>query len=90
MIYNMGHRTGWESSVEHVCVHQENTLCGRRLSPSPLQSIRAALQGCQLGNGLRKSDLKVLCDHLEGWDGKGGREGDARGKRNGNILYMYN
>ena len=30
------------------------------------------------------------CDHLEGWDGEGGREGDARGKRNGNILYMYN
>ena len=32
----------------------------------------------------------VLCDRLEGWDGEGGREGDARGKRNGNILYMYN
>ena len=27
----------------------------------------------------------VLCDHLEGWDGEGGREGDARGKRYGNI-----
>ena len=24
----------------------------------------------------------MLCDHLEGWDGEGGREGDARGKRN--------
>ena len=24
------------------------------------------------------------------WYGEGGREGDARGKRNGNILYMYN
>ena len=23
----------------------------------------------------------VLCDHLEGWDREGGREGDARGKR---------
>ena len=34
--------------------------------------------------------VSVLCDHLEGWDGEGGREGDARGKRNGNILYMYN
>ena len=32
----------------------------------------------------------VLCDHLEGWDGEGGREGDARGKRKGNILYMCN
>ena len=32
----------------------------------------------------------VLCDCLGGWDGEGGREGDARGKRNGNILYMYN
>ena len=27
----------------------------------------------------------VLCDHLEGWDRQGGREGDARGKRYGNI-----
>ena len=24
-------------------------------------------------------------DHLEGWDREGGREGDARGKRYGNI-----
>ena len=27
----------------------------------------------------------VLCDHLEGWDREGGREGDARGKRYENI-----
>ena len=27
----------------------------------------------------------VLCDHLEGWDRDGGREGDARGKRYGDI-----
>ena len=27
----------------------------------------------------------VVCDHIEGWDGEGGREGDARGKRYGNI-----
>ena len=27
----------------------------------------------------------MLCDHLEGWDGEGGREGDARGKRHGDI-----
>ena len=26
----------------------------------------------------------MLCDHLEGWDREGGREGDARGKRYGN------
>ena len=26
-----------------------------------------------------------LCDHLEGWDREGGREGGARGKRYGNI-----
>ena len=25
------------------------------------------------------------CDHLEGWDKEGGREGDARGKRYGDI-----
>ena len=28
----------------------------------------------------------MLCDHLEGWGGEGGREGDARGKRYGNIF----
>ena len=27
----------------------------------------------------------MLCDHLEGWDREGGREGDARGRRYGNI-----
>ena len=27
----------------------------------------------------------MLCDPLEGWDREGGREGDARGKRYGNI-----
>ena len=27
----------------------------------------------------------VLCDHLEGWDREGAREGDARGKRYGYI-----
>ena len=27
----------------------------------------------------------MLCDHLEGLDREGGREGDARGKRYGDI-----
>ena len=27
----------------------------------------------------------MLCDHLEGWVREGGREGDARGKRYGDI-----
>ena len=27
----------------------------------------------------------MLCDQLEGWDREGGREGDARGKRYGDI-----
>ena len=27
----------------------------------------------------------MLCDHVEGCDMEGGREGDARGKRYGNI-----
>ena len=31
------------------------------------------------------ANKNVLCDHLEGWDMEGGREGDARGKRYGNI-----
>ena len=39
---------------------------------------------------LKLREPTVLCDHLEGWDREGGREGDARGKRHGNILYMYN
>ena len=27
----------------------------------------------------------MVCDHLEGWDREGWREGDARGKRYGDI-----
>ena len=27
----------------------------------------------------------MLCDHLDGWDREGGREGDVRGKRYGDI-----
>ena len=27
----------------------------------------------------------VLCDYLERWDREGGREGDAKGKRYGDI-----
>ena len=27
----------------------------------------------------------MLCDQLRGWDGEGGREGDARGKRYGDV-----
>ena len=43
------------------------------------------------GQILKSNEISsVLCDHLEGGDGEGGREGDAGGKRNGNILYMYN
>ena len=30
----------------------------------------------------------VLCGRLGVWDGEGGRGGDARGKRDGNVLYM--
>ena len=37
-----------------------------------------------------RQDSLSKIDHLEGWDREGGGEGDARGKRNGNILYMYN
>ena len=34
--------------------------------------------------------VRMNASHLEAWDGEGGREGDARGKRYGNILYVYN
>ena len=27
----------------------------------------------------------MFCDHLGGWDREGGREGDARGRRYGDI-----
>ena len=33
----------------------------------------------------RREISSVLCDHLEGWAREGGREGDARGKRYGDI-----
>ena len=38
----------------------------------------------QVSEVLRK-EHGFCCDHLEGWDGEGGREGDARGKRYGNL-----
>ena len=34
---------------------------------------------------LHREISSVLCDHLEGWDREGGREGDARGKSYGDI-----
>ena len=34
---------------------------------------------------LHREISSVLCDHLERWDMEGGREGDARGKRYGDI-----
>ena len=30
----------------------------------------------------------MLCDHLEGWDREGGREGDARGRSYGDICIL--
>ena len=33
----------------------------------------------------RREISSVLCDHLEGWDGEGGREGDAGGGRYGDV-----
>ena len=44
---------------------------------------------CSEGRGTDSSkggrSARVLCDHLEGWNREGEREGDARGKRYGNI-----
>ena len=34
---------------------------------------------------IAQGDQLGACDHLEGWDREGGREGDARGKRYGDI-----
>ena len=34
---------------------------------------------------IAQGDKLMLCDHLEGWDREGGREGDARGKRYGDV-----
>ena len=46
--------------------------------------IRIILDSFILQNKHREIS-SVLCDHLEGWDREGGREGDARWKRYGNI-----
>ena len=35
---------------------------------------------------IAQGDQLVLCDHLEGWDREGGREGDARGRGYGVIV----
>ena len=34
---------------------------------------------------IAQGDQLVHCDHPEGWDREGGKEGDARGKRYGDI-----
>ena len=34
---------------------------------------------------IAQGDQLGACDHLEGWDREGGREGDAREKRYGDI-----
>lgn len=44
-ICSVGHRNGLENSVDCVCLSRENTLCGRWLSHSLLQSLQAALLG---------------------------------------------
>ena len=36
-------------------------------------------------NRIAQGDQLCNCDHLEVWDREGEREGDARGKRYGNI-----
>ena len=38
-----------------------------------------------LAGAYHREISSVLCDHLEGWDREGGREGDANGKRYGDI-----
>ena len=50
----------------------------KRSPPSPSVGSSRKAQGDHLGD-------HQLCDHLEGWEREGGREGDARGKRYGNI-----
>ena len=34
---------------------------------------------------IAQGDLLSALDHLDGWDREGGREGDTRGKRYGDI-----
>ena len=48
--------------------------------------LQLDLRKRQIFNSSKDREISsVLCDHLEGWDREGGREGDARGKRYGNI-----
>ena len=69
-------------------------LAGRFLTIAPpgksfntkftLKKIKTDKDACSQVHERLKSP-RCFCDHLEGWDGEGGREGDARGKRYGNI-----
>ena len=49
-----------------------------------LMQLNIKKQTTQSKNGPREIS-SVLFDHLEGWDREGEKEGDARGKRYGNI-----
>ena len=44
-----------------------------------------ALPNVKLIASRKQPHSSVLCDHLEWWDREGGREGDARGMKYGDI-----
>ena len=49
-----------------------------------LPNVKYIASGKQLHSTDREIS-SVLCDRLEGWDREGGREGDERGKKYGDI-----
>ena len=60
----------------------ENSFCSR-----VLQSIttKYRMDGWWEVATQHREISSVLCDHLEGWDREGGREGDARGRGYGDM-----
>ena len=50
-----------------------------------IYTTKRKIDSCWEAAAKHRDISSVLCDHLEVWDWEGGREGDARGKRYGDI-----
>ena len=50
-----------------------------------IYTTKCKIDSCWEAAAWHREIGSVLCDHLDGWDREGGREGDARGERYGDI-----
>ena len=50
-----------------------------------IYTTKCKIDSCWEAAAWHREISSVLCDHLDGWDREGGREGDARGERYGDI-----